>query len=109
MLIQRSQCTLRATSALVSQVRAFRQYPDAFVRLHDQSRLSRSLLCGSRRRMRTCKFCLIPPGLTPASRRLYEAIAAKCVLPRARKPQPERPDPTPDPDPTPTLTLTIAA
>lgn len=35
--------------------------------------------CNSRRRMRQCKFCLVPAGLTPTSRRFYEAIATHCV------------------------------
>ena len=42
-------------------------------------RLSRALMCASRRRMRQCKFCLVPAGLTPTSRRFYEAIASNCV------------------------------
>ena len=29
--------------------------------------------------MRQCKFCLVPAGLTPTSRRFYEAIASTCV------------------------------
>ena len=33
----------------------------------------------TRSRLRKCKFCLVPAGLTPSSRRLYEAIVAKCV------------------------------
>ena len=56
-----------------------RGYPDAVVRSVDPHAQTRSLLCGSRRRMRACKFCLIPRGITPSSRRLYEALAAKCV------------------------------
>ena len=54
-------------------------YPDAQLRAVDASRLSRPLLCGTRRRMRQCRFCLVPRGITPSSRRLYEALAAKCV------------------------------
>ena len=49
------------------------------VRMVSQGRITRSLMCGSRRRLRTCKFCMVPRGITPSSRRLYEAIAAKCV------------------------------
>ena len=60
-------------------VKLMRGYPKSLIRSIDPQRLSRSLLCGSRRRMRTCRFCLIPKGMTPSSRRLYEAIAAKCV------------------------------
>ena len=60
-------------------IRAFRDYPRAMVRASDPQRLTRSLLCASRRRLRQCKFCLVPRGLTPSSRRLYEALAAKCV------------------------------
>lgn len=60
--------------------RTLRQYPGALVRTVDAARRSRSLLCGSRRRMRTCQFCLIPHGhATPSSRRFYEALATKCV------------------------------
>ena len=29
--------------------------------------------------MRSCKFCLVPKGVTPSTRRLYEAIITKCV------------------------------
>ena len=33
----------------------------------------------SRRELRRCKFCLVPAGMTPSSRRYYEAIVAKCA------------------------------
>lgn len=56
---------------------ALKGYPRANLRLVDPKRLSRSLLCGSRKRLRDCHFCLVPAGITPSSRRLYEAIAAK--------------------------------
>ena len=36
-------------------------------------------MCGVRQRMRRCKFCLVPRGVTPSARRFYEAIATKCV------------------------------
>ena len=29
--------------------------------------------------LRQCKLCLVPAGMTPSSRRYYEAVAAKCV------------------------------
>ena len=29
--------------------------------------------------MRQCKLCLVPAGITPSSRRFYEALVAKCV------------------------------
>jgi len=32
-----------------------------------------------RRTLRECKLCLVPAGITPSSRRFYEAIVAKCV------------------------------
>jgi len=60
-----------------------RHFPDAYIKQPLDSRkpwrLSRSLLCESRQRMRKCKFCLIPAGLTPTSRRFYEAIAVHCI------------------------------
>lgn len=59
--------------------RVLRTHPGAMVRLVEPKRMTRSLLCGSRRRMRTCHFCLVPRGITPSSRRFYEAIAAKCI------------------------------
>ena len=33
----------------------------------------------TRRTLRQCKLCLVPAGITPSSRRFYEAIVAKCV------------------------------
>ena len=32
-----------------------------------------------RRTLRECKLCLVPAGITPSSRRFYEAIVAKCI------------------------------
>ena len=40
---------------------------------------TRAAMCGVRQRMRRCKFCLVPRGVTPSARRFYEAIATKCV------------------------------
>ena len=34
---------------------------------------------GTRRALRSCKLCLVPAGMTPSSRRFYEALVAKCV------------------------------
>ena len=64
--------------------RALRGFPHAHVKPPLESarapwRLTRRLLCASRARMRQCKFCLVPGGLTPSSRRFYEALAAGCV------------------------------
>jgi hypothetical protein len=69
----------KAGKARAQLMKVLRDYPGALIRTSDPQRLSRSLLCGSRRRMRMCKFCLVPKGITPSSRRLYEALAAKCV------------------------------
>ena len=33
----------------------------------------------TREELRRCKLCLVPAGLTPSSRRFYEALVAKCV------------------------------
>ena len=33
----------------------------------------------TRHRLRKCKLCLVPAGMTPSSRRFYEALVAKCV------------------------------
>ena len=33
----------------------------------------------TRRQLRQCKLCLVPAGITPSSRRFYEALVAKCV------------------------------
>ena len=33
----------------------------------------------SRSALRECKLCLVPAGITPSSRRFYEALAAQCV------------------------------
>jgi hypothetical protein len=64
-------------------LRSLRGFPDAVLRASDASKQTakqaRAALCGARRRMRACKFCLVPRGPTPSSRRLYEALAAKCV------------------------------
>ena len=60
-----------------------RRFPNAYIRepldTRKPWRLSRSLMCASRQRMRQCKFCLVPAGLTPTSRRFYEAIATHCI------------------------------
>ena len=37
----------------------------------------RSLSCAARRRMRECRFCLVPRALAPSSRRFFEAVAAR--------------------------------
>ena len=66
----------KARAALMQALKA---YPKAMIRMADPQRLNRNLLCGSRRRMRACKFCVVPKGITPSSRRFYEALAAKCI------------------------------
>ena len=61
----------------------FRDYPGADVRapakLGRHGHVKRNPVCATRERMASCRFCLVPPGLTPTSRRLYEAIATRCV------------------------------
>lgn len=66
-----------------SVTRILQQYPNAVIRSVGgrADKLPRSLLCGTRRRLRSCKFCIVPRGITPSSRRFYEALAAKCVPP----------------------------
>ena len=61
----------------------FRDFPGADVRapakLGRHGHVKRNPVCATRERMASCRFCLVPPGLTPTSRRLYEAIATRCV------------------------------
>ncbi len=52
---------------------------ERIARLGPAARRARTVVCGTRRRMRECRFCVVPAGLTPSSRRFYEALAAKCV------------------------------
>ncbi|KAL1522962.1 hypothetical protein AB1Y20_017926 [Prymnesium parvum] len=57
-----------------------RDFPNALIRPPiDPHRLSRGVLCATRRRLHQCKFCLVPRGVTPSSRRFFEALAAGCV------------------------------
>ena len=62
-----------------SLARILRSHKGSLVRTIEPRRLTRNLMCGTRRRMRMCKFCLVPRGTTPSTRRFYEALAAKCV------------------------------
>ena len=39
----------------------------------------RRRVVASRGALRECKLCLVPAGITPSSRRFYEALAAQCV------------------------------
>ena len=50
-----------------------------FNRSVDARLMERRRTLQTRHRMRKCKLCLVPAGLTPSSRRFYEAIVAKCV------------------------------
>ena len=45
----------------------------------DARRVERRRTLGTRSRLRSCKLCLVPAGLTPSSRLFYEALAARCV------------------------------
>ena len=40
---------------------------------------ARALTARSRRAMRGCQLCLVPAGITPSSRRFYEAVVAGCI------------------------------
>ena len=76
-----------AAGLRASLARAFRDFPNADVRelaakdkrLGSEDAPTRAAMCGVRQRMRRCKFCLVPRGVTPSARRFYEAIATKCV------------------------------
>ena len=45
----------------------------------DARNFERRRTLATRHKLRRCKLCLVPAGLTPSSRRFYEAIVAKCV------------------------------
>ena len=65
--------------------RAFKQYPDAIMRpmkSEEAQRLARgrdkrrrrTAFCRTRQRTRQCRFCIVPSGVTPSSRRFFEAV-----------------------------------
>ena len=69
--------------------RAFKNFPGALVRAPRDPHLGvsrfgsspemRAVVCGTRVTMRNCQYCLVPAGITPSSRRFYEALAAGCI------------------------------
>ena len=69
-------------------VAALSRLPDAALALAAAERFNASAdarsferrrTLATRHRLRKCKLCLVPAGMTPSSRRFYEAIVAKCV------------------------------